>query len=216
MKKLLLLSTILVSFFTSEAQTTTSQNKKIKKPKIDKEALMQARLDSLESARQLRIDSMVTAQFRVDSVRKFNDSIAEVKSQQERLAWNENKAKETDSINKEHVKMLSKEHAQSLSIQSQRETLGKAAKLNDYQQQQVVFINQLYFGKAQKIKQDPALAEDKKRAELTKLNDERVNRLKTVIGKSKEKKLEKARKNQKNTIDTDTQWISEVDGVAKS
>ena len=178
--------------------------------------MRQARLDSLESARQLRIDSTITAQLRVDSVRKFNDSIAEVKFQQERLAWNEAKARETDSINKEHVKMLSKEHAQSLTIQSQRETLGKAAKLNDYQQQQVSFINQHYFGKAQKIKQDPALAEDKKREQLTKLNDERINRLKTVIGKSKEKKLEKARKNQKDTIDTEAQWINEVDGVVKS
>ena len=216
MKKLLLLCSILTSFLASEAQTTKSHSKKSKRPVISKEAIVQARLDSLETARQLRIDSMVITQFHIDSVRKLNDSLAYVKQQQERMAWKEAKLRETDSINKEHVKMLSKEHEKSLTIQRQRETINKTAKLNDYQGQQVDYINQTFFGKAQTIKEDPAIPEDKKKLELAKLNDERKSRLQTLIGKSKEKKFEKVRKAHPNANDSEVQWINEVDGVAKN
>ena len=216
MKKLLLLCSILTSFFASEAQTTKSHSKKSKKPVISKEAIVQARLDSLETARQLRIDSMVITQFRIDSVRKLNDSLTYVKSEQERMAWKESKAREIDSINKEHAKALSKEHEQSVTIQRQREKISKTAKLNDYQSQQVNYINQVFFGKSQTIKDDAAITEDQKKLQLAKLNEERINRLKTVIGKSKEKKFEKSRRENPNSNDSEVQWINEVDGVAKN
>lgn len=177
---------------------------------------MQARLDSLETARQMRIDSMVISQFRIDSVRKLNDSLSYVKQQAESMAWKEAKNRETDSINKEHVKMLSKEQAKSLTIQRQRETINKTAKLNDYQGQQVNYINQTFFGKAQTIKEDPAIPEDQKKLQLAKLNDERKSRLQTIIGKSKEKKFEKVRKAHPNTNDSEVQWINEVEGIVKN
>ena len=216
MKKLLVLCSILTSFLASEAQTTKSHSKKSKKPVISREAIVQARLDSLETARQSRIDSMVITQFRTDSVRKLNDSLAYVKSQQERMAWKENKNKEIDSLNKEHAKALSKEHQQSLAIERQREKINRTANLNDYQSQQVNYINQVFFGKSQTIKDDPAITEDQKKQQLAKLNEERIGRLKTVIGKSKEKKFEKSRKSNPSTNDSEVQWINEVDGVAKN
>ena len=216
MKKLLILCGVTLLFFVSEAQTARGHKKKSKKQVVSREVIVQARLDSLESARQLRIDSMVTAQVRMDSVRKLNDSLAFVKSEIDRKAWKENKDREIDSINKEYAKMLSKEHQQSISIQSQRSVINKAAKLNDYQGQQVNYINQVFFGKAQSIKDDPAITEDQKKLQLGRLNEERISRLRTVIGKSKEKKFEKSRKANPNTNDSEVQWINEVDGVARN
>lgn len=216
MKKLLLLCIVLTAFLASEAQTTKGQTKKTKKPSISREAIVKARLDSLETARQLSIDSILNVQVRIDSARKFNDSIASVKSAAERMAWKENRDREIDSLNKLHVKMLSKEHEQSLTVQRQRRTINKTAKLNDYQGQQVDYINQIFFGKAQTIKEDASISEDQKKQQLVVLNEERKSRLKTVIGKSKEKKFEKTRKANPNTIDAEVQWVNEVDGVVKN
>lgn len=213
MKKLLLLCGLAVSFFASEAQTSKSKKSK---NRVSREALLQARMDSLQATRQLNIDSTITAQLKKDSVRRLNDSLAYEKYQQERMAWKENRDREIDSSNKEHTKTLSQDHAKWLAVQAQRNQVNKVAKLNDYQGQQVSFINQSFSEKAKKINLDSSLTEDKKKEALVKLNDERRSRLKTVIGKSKEKKLEKARKDQKNSTDTEAQWINEADGYAKN
>lgn len=216
MKKLLFLCSICLSFFATEAQTGNKHKKTTKKNKIDAEARVQAKLDSLEAQRQVRIDSMVIGQLHADSVRKINDSIAYQKQQEERMAWNQLKTKETDSLNKEHGKELSIQHKKSVAIQNERNTINKAARLNDYQGQQVNFINQAFYAKAQKIKLDSSIAEDQKKQQLAKLNEERRSRLQTVIGKSKEKKFEKARKSHNNSNDTEVQWINEVEGLAKN
>lgn len=215
MKKTFLLLGILIAFFGAEAQTSKKQ-KKSKKTKVSSEALMQARMDSLEAQRQVRIDSTIALQLQSDSIRRFNDSMANEKYQQERLAWNEAKNREIDSLNKEHAKTLSREQEQALAIQQSRNEASKAAKLNDYQKQQVNFILQAFYTKAIRIKQDSSVAEDQKKQQLAQLNDERRSKLRSVIGKSKERKLEKARKSQNNTIDTEVQWINEAEGYAKN
>ncbi len=215
MKKALLLFGILISFLASEAQTT-KKNKKSKKTKVSREALLQARMDSMQAQRQQRIDSTIAFQLKTDSVRKENDRIAEEKLQQERLAWKAAKDREIDSLNGEHAKAIVVEQKRWTALQDQRNEISRAAKLNDYQKQQVNYILQSFYVKAQGIKKDSSLQDEQKKQQLAKLNDERRGRLKSLLGKSKEKKLEKARKSHNNPNDTEAQWISEVEGYAKN
>ncbi|MBC7537057.1 MAG: hypothetical protein H7258_15310 [Ferruginibacter sp.] len=216
MKKILMLCVFATSFFASEAQTRKSKTKKSKKSAVTRQAGIQARFDSLQAKRQHNIDSTLTYQFRYDSVRKENERMADEKFQQEQMAWKENKYRELDSSNKTQWSALSKDHEHWLNVQKERDAVNKSANLSAYQDRQVNYINQSSFEKAKKINADTLMDDKQKKDQLVKLNGERRGSIKTIVGKSKEKKLEKARKEKKTSSDFEAQWINELDGYVKS
>ena len=216
MKKIIILGNLCALFYVSEAQTAKSHTKKSQNIHTSTEAALQAKLDNVQAQRQHRIDSSLAYQLTYDSARKEHERLADEKFQQEQMAWKENKTKEMDSAHKEQWKALSMQREQWLTIQKQRSAINKAAKLNDYQGRQVNYINQTVYEKARLIDNDPALSADQKKQQLSKLNEERKSRIKTIVGKSKEQKVEKARRAQHNANDTEAQWINEVEGYAKS
>ena len=92
--------------------------------------------------------------------------------------------------------------------------INRAAKLNDYESKQVKYINQTYTEKAKFVLNgsDPQT----KKMELAALNEERRNKIRVVVGKSREKKLEGERKDyfKKNTPDESNAWINIAESVA--
>ena len=216
MKKILLLWVFAMSFFALEAQTNSSKKKKSKKSAVTRKSNLQARLDSLQSKRQQHIDSTLAYQLQYDSARKDNERRADEKFQQEQLAWKKNKYRELDSSNKVQWGSLSKDHEHWLSVQRERDAVNKSAKLSVYQDRQVNYTNQSSFEKAKKINADTSLDENQKKDQLVKLNGERRGRIKTIVGKSKELKLEKARKQINTSIDLEAKWINEVEGYVKN
>ena len=92
--------------------------------------------------------------------------------------------------------------------------INRAAKLNDYQSKQVKYINQSFSDKAKLLVQgnDPQL----KKQELAVLNEERRNKIRVIVGKSRERKLESERKDfiKKNGIDETNVWIGIAESVA--
>ena len=216
MKKILLLWVFAMSFFALEAQTNSSKKKKSKKSAVTRKSNLQARLDSLQSKRQQHIDSTLAYQLQYDSARKDNERRADEKFQQEQLAWKKNKYRELDSSNKVQWGSLSKDHEHWLSVQRERDAVNKSAKLSVYQDRQVNYTNQSSFEKAKKINADTSLDENQKKDQLVKLNGERRGRIKTIVGKYKELKLEKARKETNSSIDLEAKWINEVEGYAKN
>ena len=216
MKKILLLWVFAMSFFALEAQTNSSKKKKSKKSAVTRKSNLQARLDSLQSKRQQHIDSTLAYQLQYDSARKDNERRADEKFQQEQLAWKKNKYRELDSSNKVQWGSLSKDHEHWLSVQRERDAVNKSAKLSVYQDRQVNYTNQSSSEKAKKINADTSLDENQKKDQLVKLNGERRGRIKTIVGKSKELKLEKARKQINTSIDLEAKWINEVEGYVKN
>lgn len=217
MKKILLLCGMGMLFFAAAAQQTRAYLKKNEKsPVISREALAQARLDSLQILRQQKIDSALAYQLQYDSARQENERMADVRFREEQAAWKENKYREIDSAYKLQCAALSREHEQWRKIQQQREEVNKAARLNAYQDRQVNYINQCSFEKAKKINGDTSLQEADKKQQLAMLNYDRRSRIRTVAGRSKERKLERARKAKNNPEDTEAQWINDAEGYAKN
>lgn len=216
MKKIFLLSVLAVSFFAAEAQSSTRKSKNAKKPKLSSEAIFQARQDTLMAQRQQKIDSALAYQLQYDSSRRENERIAYQNFQQRQKAWKDSMFLQMDSSNTAQWKTMSKEHEHWLSVQKQRAEINRTAKLSDYQKVQVNYINQTTFEKAKLITSDSILDQSKKKEALTKLNTERRDRIRTVTGKAKEKRLEKARKAQSTSTDSDAMWINEVEGFVKN
>ena len=92
--------------------------------------------------------------------------------------------------------------------------INRAAKLNDYESKQVKYINQTCSDKAKAILQgnDPQT----KKQELAVLNEERKSKIKIIVGKARERKLESERKDfiKKNGVDEATAWIEIAESVA--
>lgn len=216
MKKIFLLCGLALSFLASEAQTAKSKGKSAKKTKLSSEAVFQAKQDTLMALRQQKIDSSLAYQLQYDSTRKENERIAYENFQQGQKAWKDSMFLQMDSSNSAQWKAMSKEHEHWLSVQKQRAEINRTAKLSEYQKVQVNYINQITFEKAKEIGSDSMLDESKKKEALTKLNTERRDRIKIVTGKTKEKRLEKARKAQSNSTDSDAMWINEVEGFVKN
>jgi hypothetical protein len=97
-------------------------------------------------------------------------------------------------------------------IERSRDEIIKAAKLSGNQGRQVKYINQLYHDKAKMVQDNTSLTEEQKQAQYAALNAERRAKISAIIGKSKEKKLEKERQEYraKNTVDPSQNWIDAV------
>lgn len=103
-------------------------------------------------------------------------------------------------------------------IMRNRDEVNRAAKLDNNQGRQVNFINQTYHSKAQLIRDNTTLTEEQRKEQLSSLNTERRARIQTVIGKSREKRLDRERKKYytKNGSDMEVAWIDEAEGFVQN
>jgi hypothetical protein len=211
-KKILLLSLVMFSFFAVSAQSKKS--KKYKKG-INKEAVANARFIKKERAKKLLRDSLVIGLRKDDSTRLALDSIADYQKDSARIAYRDSGYKSIDSAKNAEYLAMNKERYQWDKTEKYHTDIAHLAKLNDSKSRQVKYINQSYAEKAKVITKDSDL--QSKAQELSKLNEERRKQLKALVGKHKEKVLERERKQfiKKYGVDADMVWIDIAETIAK-
>jgi hypothetical protein len=212
MKKLLLLCLVAFSFVAADAQTRKSKKQR-KGP--NKEAIANARFNKQETQKKLFRDSVIIKLRIEDSTRLAMDSIGNLQTDSMSVAYKENGLRAIDSMNNESYTAIGKNTDQWDKTQKTHNDMIQAARLSNYKSRQVKIINMSYCEKAKDIIQDDDAS--KKVKELVALNEERRARIKALLGKAKEKKLEKDRKAfiKKNGIDADTAWMDMADSFAK-
>ena len=210
MKKILF-SAVLVAmtFFAADAQTT---KKKTKKKPVSTEAKAKAEYAKLEKERQEKFEEQRLERLYDDSVSREQERLEEFVKDSTRTAWKEAKLKETDSIHNEKWKNQSIEKEKYYASERSQNAINSKAKLSATQGSQVKAINLSYNDKAKLIRDNMELTEDVKTSQLVALNEERREKIKAVVGKSKEKKVEKARKEyaMTHTDDVEAKWINDV------
>jgi len=213
MKKIILLCVVAFSMIGAEAQT--KKGKKVKKAP-NKEAVAKARYNKAEAQKKLMRDSLIIGLRMEDSIRLAVDSISDFQKDSMSLVYRENGLKNIDSLKNVRYGLIIKNREDADKMDKTQMDINSAAKLSDYQSKQVKYINQTYSDKAKMIVQgnDPQT----KKQELVVLNEERKIKLRTVIGKSRERKLESERKDfvKKNGADEATAWIDIAESVAKN
>ncbi len=187
------------AFFIGQAQTKTSKKEKASKAKYAK----------LEKDRQQKFEDQRLDRLEYDSIRYAKDSLYQVQFDSSRIAWKDSVAFVQDSTNTDKYKNMSMQSEQWNRIEKERALIYKDAKLNEYQITQARFINQQYAERAAVLKADEMKSAEEKAATMAELNMEREAKLKTVLGKSKAKKLEKSRKSyvKKNGAVEADAWI---------
>ena len=197
-----------VAFLGAEAQSKSSRTEKISKADYAKNE--QDRATMYEEARLDRL--------RYDSVRHAKDSLKQAAFDSTRLAWKDSVSTYQDSINTVKYQEMALQSAQWRLTDQEREAVVESANLSENQSRQVLYINQSFGERASTIKENELLTDAEKQAELFALNKERVEKLKTVLGKSKARKLERKRKEyaKKNgAIEADA-WIDTANAYAAS
>jgi FtsZ-binding cell division protein ZapB len=212
MKKIFLLCLIAFSFVGADAQSR--KNKKSRKGP-NKEAIVNARFNKQEASKKLLRDSLIIKMRLEDSTRLAMDSIKNLQADSISIAYRENGLREIDSMNKESYAAIGKNTGQYDKMQRTQQEMIQAARLSDYKSRQVRIINTSYTEKAKAIIQDGDA--NAKAQQLLALNEERRGRIKALLGKAKEKKLEKERKAfiKKNGVDADTAWMDIAESYAK-
>lgn len=207
MKKIFLLCLVAFSIATAEAQ----KRKKIS----NKEAVANAKFNKHEASKKLMRDSLIIKMRLEDSTRLAMDSITDLQADSISLAYRENGLKAIDSMNNESFVAIGNNTSERNKKQKMQDDMIEFAKLSEYKSRQVKIINSTYIEKAKAIIQDGEASA--KANELVALNEERRNRIKALLGRTKEKKLEKARKSfvKKNGVDADTAWMDIGDSFAK-
>jgi hypothetical protein len=211
MKKILLLCLVAFSFVAADAQTRKSKKQR-KVP--NKEAIANARFNKQETQKKLFRDSVIIKLRIEDSTRLAMDSITNLQADSTSIAYRENGLRAIDSMNNESYAAIAKNTDQWDKTQKMHNDMILAARLSDYKSRQVKIINMSYSEKAKALIQDGDA--NQKEKELVALNEERRSRIKALLGKAKEKKLEKDRKAfiKKNGIDADTAWMDMADSFA--
>ena len=212
MKKISLLCLIAFSFLASEAQT--KKNKKSKK-QPNKESVAKARFMKVEAQKKLIRDSVMIGMKMDDSLRIAADIQSDLQKDSLSLAYKQTGFKDIDSLNKIRYATIAKSRNDVDIADKTQMDINRAAKLNDYQGKQVKYINQTYTEKAKILISgvDPQT----KKQELALLNEERRNKIRLIVGKSRERKLENERKDyfKKNTADESNAWINIAESVAQ-
>ena len=211
MKKIILLCVLGLSILGADAQTKKS--KKYKKAP-SKDAVAKAKFTKEQAQKKLMRDSLIIGMRMEDSLRVAGDSLADLQKDSMSMAYRNNGLKNIDSITKQRYNLISKNRDDADKMDKAQMDINHAAKLSDYQSKQVKYINETYSEKAKAIVQDndPQL----KKTELAALNDERRMKIKTIVGKARERKLESERKDfiKKNGADEATAWIDIAESVA--
>lgn len=213
MKKILF-SAVLVAmtFFAADAQTKKTKSKK--KP-VSTEAKAKAEYAKLEKERQEKFEEQRLERLYDDSVSREQERLEEFVKDSTRTAWKEAKLKEADSLHNEKWKNQSIEKEKYYASERSQNAINAKAKLSATQGSQVKAINMSYNDKAKVIRDNMELTEDAKTAQLVALNEERRSKIKAIVGKSKEKKVEKARKeySMAHTDDVEAKWINDVANI---
>jgi hypothetical protein len=212
MKKIILCSIAVLTLFVANAQ---NKKKKNHKKVVNKEAVANARFMKNEAAKKLQRDSLLIGLRMEDSLRIAGDSIADLQKDSASLAYRENGIKMIDSVNNEKYTAIGTQRSKWDKSDKTQFQITSAVGLDEYKSRQVKIINQAYNEKAKTILSSENAVQ--KSQELVSLNDERRSKLKTLLGKGKEKKLEKARKNiiKLYGADEDSAWMNIDESVAK-
>jgi hypothetical protein len=212
MKKISFLCLFAITFFAAEAQT--KKNKKSKK-QPNKETVAKAKFIKAEAQKKFLRDSVLIGMKTEDSIRIAGDNLSDLQKDSLSLVYRQNGLKNIDSLNKVRYATIAKSRSEVDITDKAQMDISRAAKLNDYQAKQVKYINQTYTEKAKILISgvDPQT----KKQELALLNEERRNKIRLIVGKSRERKLENERKDyfKKNTADESNAWINIAESVAK-
>lgn len=198
-------------FFATQAQTAKTSSK-AKKTTISAKAKADAAAAKLEEEKQQKFEDQRIERMRYDSIRIENDRLADARLDSERVAYKEDKLRILDSTNKESWKAASIQKENDLKAERNSELVNKAANLGPTQGRLVKDINSTYNDKAKLVTSDASLTEEQKTQQLASLNAERREKIKAVVGKARERKIEKERKEfvQKNGADAQTLWIDQT------
>ena len=212
MKRIILTCIVALSLFSADAQT-----KKAKRfgKKPNKEVVAKVNFNKKEADKKLARETQLNAMLSEDSLRIKTDILADVAIENERLIYKTDGLRVIDSVNKVGYGNLSKQRGEWEKAQRNNELIMRAAKLSDYESKQVKLINQNYNEKAGVLLLNSNT--EVKKQELFNLNEERKDKIKTVTGKSKERKLEKERREfvKKNGADADSQWLDVAENYVK-
>ena len=212
MKKIFLTCVVAaLTIFATEAQTKKS-SKKSKKTTVSSEARLNAdiakiKLEKKNAMELQRLDRMV-----IDSTRRADETREEFLKDSMRIAWKESKLKEVDSTNQVNWKQQVADKEQWYATERSQAEINKAANLSVNQGRQVKAINIAYNDRAKAIKADIVLTDEQKAQQFAALNLERRAKIKAIVGKGKESKLEKERKKYTatHTDDVDSAWLNQV------
>lgn len=212
MKKISFLCLFAITFFAAEAQT--KKNKKSKK-QPNKETVAKAKFIKVEAQKKFLRDSLMIGMKMEDSLRIAGDNLSDLQKDSLRLIYRQNGLKDIDSLNKIRYATIAKSRNEFDITDKAQMDISRAAKLNDYQAKQVKYINQTYTEKAKIL--TGGVDPQTKKQELALLNEERRNKIRSIVGKSRERKLENERKDyfKKNTADESNAWINIAESVAK-
>ncbi len=213
MKTFILTCIVALSVFAADAQSKKGKHKSGKKP--SKEAIAKAKFTKQEAAKKEAREAKLFSMLSEDSLRLQNDSLADLGTENERLVYKAQGLKAIDSMNKLSYVTLSKQRGEWEKSERDNAEIMRAAKLSEYESKQVKFINQTYNEKAYALIQNSSA--EQKRQELILLNEERKDKIKTIIGKSKERKLNKERKEYvtKHGAVQDSQWVDTAESFSK-
>ena len=211
MKKIFLLCLVAFSFVAVDAQSR--KNKKSRKGS-NKEAIANARFNKQEASKKLLRDSLIYKMKLEDSTRLAMDSIADLQADSISVAYKENGLKEIEAANNESYAAIGKNIDEYDKGQKLQADMINGAGLSDYKSRQVKIINTSFTEKAKIIVQDGDA--NAKAQELAALNEQRRSRIQALLGKSKERKLEKQRKSyvKKNGVNTHTAWMDIAESVS--
>lgn len=211
MKKIFLLCVVALSMIGAEAQT--KKGKKSRKAP-NKEAVAKAKFNKVQAQKKLMRDSLIIGLRMEDSLRYAADSISDFQKDSLSLVYRESGLRNIDSLKNVRYGLIIKNRDDADKMDKTQMDINRAAKLNEYQSKQVKYINQTYSEKAKAIVQgnDPQT----KKQELAALNEERRTKIRVIVGKSRERKLESERKDfiKKNGADEATAWIDIAESVA--
>ncbi len=212
MKKIFLTCAVAaLTIFATEAQTKKS-SKKTKKTSVSSETKLKNDIAKINTEKRLAIEQQRMDRMVIDSTRKADELLEETAKDSARIAWKEQKLKEVDSTNQVNWKQQMSDKDQWYATERSQKEINLAAKLNENQGRQVKAINLSYNAQAKTTRENMELTDSQKAEKFAALNVERRAKIKAVIGKSKEGKLEKERKKYmtKNTDDKDSAWVNEV------
>ena len=203
MKKIFLALVVALTVFSVQAQKTKEkQSSKSSKSKAEYARKAEERQEKLAMQRMDMLEA--------DSLRKLDDSLSMAKLSFERDSFKTKRAFEIDSVNSSKYKTIAADQEQySLDARSS-ELIYKEAKLGAVQGRQVSDINRMYAERAMLVRDDLTKTDEQRKAEYTALNAERRMKIQAILGKGKERKLEKERQDYttKNATGFTQNWIS--------
>ena len=213
MKKILLTCAVAaMTFFASEAQTKKSTSKKSSKKSVNSEARLNADIAKIKAEKGKAMEEQRVERLMIDSIRREEERVAELQKDSLRMAWKQQKMNEVDSMNAVKWKKQISDKDDDYAAERAQAELAKAAKLSTNQGRQVKAINMSYNDKAQLVLLDSTLSPELRRQQLSTLNTERRAKIKEIVGKNKEKNLEKERikYSAKHSDDRQSAWLNEV------